>query len=266
MVRPSADERQGTIFNQLIIMDFNPNNHVIQLCVQGTDREGKGKPEEASRLFLQAWTDATNDFEKFIAAHFVARHQGNVADKLKWLETALQFALKVNDESVRAAFPSLYSNIAKCYEDLGDDDNARKNHELGISSTDKVSDGGPFYHGTKADLRIGNLLTAGFKSNYSADVIMNHIYFTALVHGAGLAAALAKGHGRERVYIVEPLGSFENDPNVTDKKFPGNPTRSYRTQESLKIVGEVTDWLRQTPEELEKWRERLASVKGEIIN
>ena len=103
-------------------------------------------------------------------------------------------------------------------------------------------------------------------SNYKSDLIMNHIYFTALVNGAGLAAALAKGDGRERVYIVEPTGSFENDPNVTDKKFPGNLTRSYRSQAPLKIVGEVTDWVRTTPEELQKWREKLATNTGEIIN
>ena len=131
-------------------------------------------------------------------------------------------------------------------------------------------DPGPFYHGTKADLRVGDLLTAGFRSNYKPEVIMNHIYFTALANGAGLAAALAGGDGRERVYIVEPTGSFENDPNVTDKKFPGNPTRSYRSQAPLKIIGEVMDWVRQTPEELQKWRERLASIKAdsraEIIN
>ena len=95
---------------------------------------------------------------------------------------------------------------------------------------------------------------------------MNHIYFTALVNGAGLAAALAKGDGHERVYIVEPTAGFENDPNVTDKKFPGNPSRSYRTKAPLKIVGEVTDWVRQTPGELERWREKLANVKGNIIN
>ncbi len=133
-----------------------------------------------------------------------------------------------------------------------------------------VLDNGPFYHGTKADLQVGDLLTAGFRSNYKPEVIMNHIYFTALVNGAGLAAALAQGDGRERVYIVEPTGSFENDPNVTDKKFPGNPTRSYRSQAPLKIVGEVTDWVRQTPEELQKWREKLANIKAnpraEIIN
>ena len=95
---------------------------------------------------------------------------------------------------------------------------------------------------------------------------MNHIYFTALVNGAGLAAALAKGDGPERIYMVEPTGSFENDPNVTNKKFPGNPTRSYRSEAPLRIVAEVTDWARQTPEQLKSWREKLANVKGEIIN
>jgi hypothetical protein len=247
-------------------MEFDPNNNVIKLCVQGMDMEGKGKPEEASRIFFQAWNEATNDFEKFTAAYYVARHQKDVRDKLKWLETALQFALKINNDTVKGAFPSLYLNIAKCYEDLSDLDNAKKNHELAISFTDKLSDNGPFYHGTKADLQIGDLLTAGSTSNYNSKVTMNHIYFTALVNGAGLAAALAKGDGRERVYIVEPTGSFENDPNVTDKKFPGNPTRSYRSKAPLKIVGEVTDWVRQTPEGLQKWREKLANGKGEIIN
>ena len=133
-----------------------------------------------------------------------------------------------------------------------------------------ILDSGPFYHGTKADLKIGDLLTAGFRSNYKPEIIMNHIYFTALPNGAGLAAALASGDGRERVYIVEPTGSYENDPNVTDKKFPGNPTRSYRSQAPLRIVGELTEWVRQTPEELQKWRDRIASIKSdaraEIIN
>ncbi len=247
-------------------MEFNPNNIVVNLCVQGMDMEEKGKPEEASKLFLQAWKEATNDFEKFIAAHYMARHQKSASDKLNCLETALQFALKINNESVNGALPSLYLNIAKCYEDSGDLDKAKKNYELSISFSNKPSDKGPFYHGTRADLLVGDLLTAGRGSNYKAEVIMNHIYFTALANGAGLAAALAKGEGPERVYIVEPTGSFENDPNVTDKKFPGNPTRSYRTQAPLKIVGEVTDWVRQTPEQLQKWREKLANSKGDIIN
>jgi len=247
-------------------MEFNPNNNVIKLCIEGMGMEEKGKPEEASKLFLLAWNEAINDFEKFTAAYYMARHQKNTSDKLKWLETALQFALKINDVTVTSAFPSLYSNIAKCYEDLSDPGNAKKNYELAISFKDKISDNGPFYHGTKANLQIGDMLTAGRESNYKSEFIMNHIYFTALVNGAGLAAALAKGDGPERVYIVEPTGSFENDPNVTDKKFPGNPTRSYRTQEPLNIIGEVTDWVRQTPGELQKWCEKLANVKGDIIN
>jgi hypothetical protein len=247
-------------------MEFDPRNNVIKLCVQGMGMEEKGEADEASRLFLQAWNEATDDFERYIAAYYVARHQETVRDKLRWLETSLQLALKINDVTIKSAFPSLYSNIAKCYEESGDADSAAKNYNLANSFTDDPSDSGPFYHGTKADLQVGDLLTPGGNSNYQSDLVMNHIYFTALVNGAGLAAALAKGDGPERVYIVEPTGDFENDPNVTNKKFPGNPTRSYRSQAPLKIVGEVTDWVRQTPEDMQKWREKLANVKGEIIN
>jgi len=228
--------------------------------------EEKGKTEEAGKLFLQAWDEATNDAEHFISAHFAARHQKTVSDKLKWLETALRFALKINDDTVKSAFPSLYSNIAKCHEDLNDPDSAKKNYELAASFKHQPSDKGPFYHGTKANLQVGDLLTAGGASNYKPELKMNHIYFTAFANGAGLAAALAKGDGRERVYIVEPTGSFEDDPNVTNKKFPGNPTRSYRSEAPLRIVGELTDWVRQTPGELQKWREKLAKSKGEIVN
>ena len=131
-------------------------------------------------------------------------------------------------------------------------------------------DEGPFYHGTKADLRPGDLLTAGFRSNYRPEVVMNHVYFTALRDGAGLAAELAAGEGEPRVYLVEPTGPFEDDPNVTDKKFPGNPTRSYRSRDPLRIVAEVTDWTRLPPEELQSWRDRIAAIRaeerGEIIN
>ena len=128
-------------------------------------------------------------------------------------------------------------------------------------------DDGPFYHGTRADLNVGDLLTAGFQSNYRPEITMNHIYFTASgPEGAGLAAALAQGDGHQRVYIVEPTGTFEDDPNVTDKKFPGNPTRSYRSREPLRIVGEVTDWRRLTEEEIQDWRDRIAKTTGEILN
>ena len=132
-----------------------------------------------------------------------------------------------------------------------------------------VLDEGPFFHGTKADLQVGDLLTAGYRSNYRPEVVMNHIYFTALRDGAGLAAELAAGEDAPRVYAVEPTGAFENDPNVTDKKFPGNPTRSYRSSEPLRVVGEVHDWTRLTPEALQAWRERVAVLeaeRAEIIN
>jgi tetratricopeptide (TPR) repeat protein len=247
-------------------MEFSPFNNVVKLCLQGMNMEEAGKPEEASKLFLQAWNEATNDFERFLAAHYVARHQTNASDKLNWLETTLQFALKVNDNAVKSAFPSLYFNIAKCYQDLNDNIKAKQYSDLAISSTNNPSDKGPFYHGTKADLQVGDLLTAGGNSNYQSELKMNHIYFTALINGAGLAAELAKGNGEPKVYVVEPRGSFENDPNVTDKKFPGNPTRSYRSKDPLKIMGEITDWVRLTPQELQNWQERLANVKGEIIN
>lgn len=133
---------------------------------------------------------------------------------------------------------------------------------------------GPFYHGTTADLHIGDLLSPGFRSNYRPDVIMNHIYFTALRDGAGLAAELAAELAPDvripRVYRVEPTGAFEDDPNVTDKKFPGNPTRSYRSTEPLRVLDEVTDWTRLTPDVLQRWRETLTSLpperRGEIIN
>ncbi|CAL9458001.1 NAD(+)--rifampin ADP-ribosyltransferase [Streptomyces sp. R1] len=135
---------------------------------------------------------------------------------------------------------------------------------------DEVLDEGPFFHGTKADLRVGDHLTAGFRSNYRPEIVMNHIYFTALRDGAGLAAELAAGDGEPRVYVVEPTGEFENDPNVTDKKFPGNPTRSYRSKEPLRVVAEVTDWTRQSPEALRRVRDRLAAMRregrSEIIN
>jgi hypothetical protein len=135
-------------------------------------------------------------------------------------------------------------------------------------------DAGPFFHGTIADLSVGEFLTAGRRSNYRPEIMMNHIYFTALVDGAALAAEiaaeLAEGEATPRVYAVEPTGPFENDPNVTDKKFPGNPTRSYRSSAPLRIVREITDWTRLTPEQLQTWRQRLSTLlssdRGEIIN
>ena len=247
-------------------MEFSPSNKIVQLCLRGMAMEERGELESTARLFLQAWEESTNDFERFLAAYYVARHQTTALEKLEWFGRSFNYALKINDVTVRAAFPALYSKIAECYEELNDRDKARKYCDLASSHSEDLSDTGPFYHGTKADLQVGELLTPGGNSNYKDDLVMNHIYFTGLVNGAGLAASLAMGDGPERVYLVEPTGPFEHDPNVTNKKFPGNLTRSYRSLAPLKIVGEVEDWTRQSPEELQKWKERLANVKGEIIN
>src|SRR4051794_9384731 len=99
-------------------MEFNAKNSVVKLCLQSMSMEERGITEEASKLLLKAWNEATHDFEKFISAHFLARSQKNVSDKLKWLETALQIALKINNDTVKSAIPFLYSSIAKCYEAL----------------------------------------------------------------------------------------------------------------------------------------------------
>lgn len=247
-------------------MEFSPTNAIIQLCVQGMNMEDQGFPQKAEQFFLDAWNQAANDFEKFIAAYFVARHQKSVSGKLQWLEKSLGLVLDLKNPTAASALPSLYSKIGQCYEELNEPGKAEKNYELAREFSGRIADVGPFYHGTKAGLKVGDFLTAGFHSNYQSTLKMNHIYFTALVNGASLAAALANGDGSEHIFIVEPTGPFENDPNVTDKKFPGNPTRSYRTAEPLKIVGEVTGWDRQHPEQIAKWREKLRNNKGEIIN
>lgn len=123
-----------------------------------------------------------------------------------------------------------------------------------------VDDAGPFFHGTKADLRPGDLLTSGWRSNYGSGRQSRHIYLTATRDGAPLAAELARGEGPGRVYRVEPLGRIEDDPNVTDKRFPGNPTRSYRTTEPLRVIEELTGWQRPAPELIEHIRERMTEL------
>ena len=124
----------------------------------------------------------------------------------------------------------------------------------------KVDDPGPFFHGTRADLRPGDLLTPGWRSNYGSGRQADHISFTATREGAPLAAELARGEGPGRVYRVEPLGTIEDDPNVTDKRFPGNPTRSYRTTAPLRIIQEITGWEPPPPQMIQKMRERMAEL------
>jgi len=114
-----------------------------------------------------------------------------------------------------------------------------------------------FYHGTKADLKRGDLLAPGFGSNF-VERELKHIYFSATLEAATWGAELAKGEGRGRIYIVEPTGPFEDDPNLTDKKFPGNRTASYRSRDPLRIIGEVAEWQGHPPEQLEAMRSNVA--------
>ncbi|MFZ6731055.1 NAD(+)--rifampin ADP-ribosyltransferase [Undibacterium sp. Ji42W] len=132
---------------------------------------------------------------------------------------------------------------------------------------------GPFYHGTKYDLEIGQLLVPGFVSNFEEGRVSNNVYFTALLEpaiwGAELSTSLTGAEGRGYIYIVEPTGTFEDDPNLTNKRFPGNITQSYRTRQPLKIVGKVNDWTGHAPEVLqqmidglkEKMRNGLAVIE-----
>lgn len=245
---------------------FDPNNNMIKLCMMGMSLEEKGQTEEAAALFRQAWDEAADDYERFISAYHLSRLQKSTRDSLQWLQTSLRCAQNINDDDVKSAYPALYAKIAECFEAMGDYEHAKEYDDLSNTYRGAPSGAGPFYHGTKADLRAGDLLTAGGNSNYKDELKMNHIYFTANLNGAGLAAALAKGEGRERVYIVEPTGEFENDPNLTDKKFPGNLTRSYRSREPLRIIGEAAEWAKLTDSQRGEWQEKLAKNKGEIIN
>lgn len=120
---------------------------------------------------------------------------------------------------------------------------------------------GPFYHGTKAVMNPGDLLIPGYGSNFEGGRISNNIYFSATLDAAVWGAELAKGEGTGRIYRVEPTGPFEDDPNLTNKRFPGNPTRSYRTRDSLRVISEVQDWEGHPPEVLQAMRDNLAELE-----
>ncbi|HZS30073.1 MAG TPA: NAD(+)--rifampin ADP-ribosyltransferase [Gaiellaceae bacterium] len=116
-----------------------------------------------------------------------------------------------------------------------------------------------YLHGTKADLAVGELLVPGRESNFEPGRAMNYVYFTGTLDAAVWGAELAAGEGRGRIYVVEPAGDFEDDPNLTDKKFPGNPTLSFRSREPLRVVGELVDWPGHSPERLEAMRAAVAA-------
>lgn len=119
-----------------------------------------------------------------------------------------------------------------------------------------------FYHGTKADLEIGDTIHVGHPSNHHTRTPMSWVYFTRTIEAATWGAELASGDGRQRIFIVEPTGPFFDDPNLTNKKFPGNPTMSYRSKEPLRIVGELSEWQPHTPEQLQEMTDSLARLRA----
>ncbi|UOQ52485.1 NAD(+)--rifampin ADP-ribosyltransferase [Hymenobacter cellulosivorans] len=119
----------------------------------------------------------------------------------------------------------------------------------------------PLYHGTKADLQPGDLIEPGFNSNYGQRKKATYVYLTATLDAATWGAELAQGAGPGRIYHVEPTGPLEDDPNLTDKKFPGNPTKSYRSRHPLRVCGEVTGWPGHSPEQLKAMHDNLARLK-----
>lgn len=123
-----------------------------------------------------------------------------------------------------------------------------------------------YFHGTKADLRIGDLIEAGFNSNFGQQKNAKYIFLTATLDAAIWGAELALGEGRERIYLVEPIGEIEDDPDLTDKKFPGNPTKSYRSKEPFRVVGEVTVWQGHPAEQVETMKDHLEKLKEHGIN
>jgi rifampin ADP-ribosylating transferase len=133
--------------------------------------------------------------------------------------------------------------------------------EIVVTKPFEVHESGAFFHGTKADLAVGELLVPGCRSNYEQGRVSNHVYVTQTLDAAVWGAELALGDGPGRIYIVEPEGTLEDDPNVTDKKLPGNPTRSYRTKQAVRIVGEITDWVGHSSEQLQSMRDGLAELR-----
>jgi hypothetical protein len=142
--------------------------------------------------------------------------------------------------------------------EINKSENEPKEHSADLASQQ-------LYHGTKANLQIGDLIAAGFNSNYGTRRKALYVYLSATLNAATWGAELAMGEGRERIYIVEPTGPIEDDPNLTDKKFPGNPTKSYRTKQGLRVVGEVKDWQGHSPEELKTMKEHLERLKEQGI-
>lgn len=128
----------------------------------------------------------------------------------------------------------------------------------------EVYEPGVYLHGSRADLTVGEMLVPGRESKFEEGRVMNFVYFTATLDAATWGAELASGEGRGRIYVVQPTGAFEDDPNVTNTRFPGNPTQSFRSREPLRVVGGIDDWIGHSPDQLQAMRSGVQRGAGQI--
>lgn len=178
--------------------------------------------------------------------------------------------MRAQDASARRTFGPLGPRHSAHPSIDGEGSVEEGSHLVAVTYDNCADVAGPFFHGTKSVLAVGDQLVAGYESNYHQGRTSNNIYFTAVletaVWGAELATAIGGGDARGRIYRVEPAGPFEDDPNVTNKKLPGNPTRSYRTRHPLRVVGEVDDWEGHPPDVLQSMLARLADLRAQGLD
>lgn len=245
--------------------DFDMKNPILKQCLEIITKNSKDNHTIVCEL-QQVQQLTNNDFENFITYYYLSKYQSNYEQRITYLNKAIEYAIHSEIFAVYSSLPYLYTQLSITLNSVCDYKNAKVAKFKADEYQNNTRDVGPFYHGTRADLHIGDMLSPGFPSNYQPEIIMNHIYFTTKIDGAGFAAALASGNSKERVYIVEPVGNYENDPNVTDMKFPGNLTRAYRSDKPLKIIGEIEQWNHLDEDELNKWREKMKTSNQKILN
>lgn len=179
---------------------------------------------------------------------------------------------KLNESKSKISFRMIFNTVAECnkIKSFAGPKNEENFDRLERELINMTRSATPFiqtyFHGTKADLKVGDLIQVGNNSNFGQRNNAKYIFLTATLDAAIWGAELAIGEERERIYLVEPTGAIEDDPDLTDKKFPGNPTKSYRSTSPFKIVGEVTNWLGHPPEQVKGMKDALAKLKEQGIN
>lgn len=179
------------------------------------------------------------------------------------LQPIREGGLTLNSGIVQAKY---WQSLQPSFEQIQCQQNNKTNGPMDtLTETNYDLDSAKFYHGTKANLKLGDFIEAGFHSNYGQRKKAKYIYLTATLDAAVWGAELAGGKGPGRIYIVEPTGPIEDDPNLTDKKFKGNPTKSYRSLHALKVVGEITEWQGHAPGQLKAKRDHLEQLRQQGI-